>query len=537
MKILKIGVGNHNEAFIKKNFCDGVNIISSDDNNKGKTIVIQSMMYALGNEPSFPATFEYRNYIYYIEFEIEETKYCLCRHGNSFVIRSKSDLSVFDNVSEFKRYWNKQIFTLPTISKDVINKIVDPVLFVQLFFVGQDNKDTSNVANKGFYNKNDFIEMIYSICGFSKSKISQEECDILKEKKGTLKEEQKILLKQNKILKSKKLPVAYLSSTSDRLAFQEKMSQIQKFKERIGTLRKERNSSTVKKINWETTLKELQSINRNIKSGKLQCMDCGSTNISFLGNGKKENSFSFDISTVELRSQILSIVNDKIASYEEEIERITVEINKEQDNLNLLLLDEDVTLESIVTYKEEIFNASDADKRLNEITSEIESIDAQIIKNDDVVNDLKEKRDLLFKTLIDTMNSFYKKIDISGNTTYTNLFTPKSELYSGSEAIVFYIVKLLAYQSVLKHDYPIIIDSFRAEDLSTQKEEIIIKLCQNIDNQVILTTTLKSEEKGKYDGKVNINHIDYLGHVPNKILQSEYVDELRNLLSYLSVNI
>ena len=150
MKILKIGVGNNNEAFIEKNFCDGVNIISSDDNNKGKTIVIQSMMYALGNEPSFPATFEYRNYTYYVEFEIEGTKYCLCRHENSFVIRSKSDLSIFDNVSEFKRYWNKQIFTLPTISKDGINKIVDPVLFVQLFFVGQDNKDTSNIANKGF---------------------------------------------------------------------------------------------------------------------------------------------------------------------------------------------------------------------------------------------------------------------------------------------------------------------------------------------------------------------------------------------------
>ena len=259
-------------------------------------------------------------------------------------------------------------------------------------------------------------------------------------------------MKQNKILKSNKLPVAYLSSTSDRLAFQEKIGQIQKFKERIGTLRKERNSSTVKKINWETTLKELQSINRNIKSGKLQCMDCGSTNISFLGNCKKENSFSFDVSTVELRSQILSIVKDKIASYEEEIERITVEITNEQDNLNRLLQDEDVTLESIVAYKEEVFNASDADKRLSEITSEIESIDAQIIKNDDVVNDMKEKRDLLFKTLIDTMNSFYKKIDISGNTTYTNLFTPKNELYSGSEAIVFYIVKLLAYQSVLKHD-------------------------------------------------------------------------------------
>lgn len=51
MKIRKVAVGNAAEAFIEGNFTNGVNIISSDDNNKGKTIVIQSMMYALGNEP------------------------------------------------------------------------------------------------------------------------------------------------------------------------------------------------------------------------------------------------------------------------------------------------------------------------------------------------------------------------------------------------------------------------------------------------------------------------------------------------------
>ena len=49
MKIRKVAVGNAAEAFIEGNFTNGVNIISSDDNNKGKTIVIQSMMYALGN--------------------------------------------------------------------------------------------------------------------------------------------------------------------------------------------------------------------------------------------------------------------------------------------------------------------------------------------------------------------------------------------------------------------------------------------------------------------------------------------------------
>ena len=56
MIIKKMAVGNKSEAFVEENFIDGLNIISSDDNNKGKTIAIQSMMYALGNEPAFPTT-------------------------------------------------------------------------------------------------------------------------------------------------------------------------------------------------------------------------------------------------------------------------------------------------------------------------------------------------------------------------------------------------------------------------------------------------------------------------------------------------
>ena len=56
MKIKRTAVGNKQEAFIENGFADGLNIISSDDNNKGKTIAIQSMMYALGNEPAFPTS-------------------------------------------------------------------------------------------------------------------------------------------------------------------------------------------------------------------------------------------------------------------------------------------------------------------------------------------------------------------------------------------------------------------------------------------------------------------------------------------------
>lgn len=44
MKILRVAVGNSKEAFIESRFTEGLNIISSDDNNKGKT-----MSLALGS--------------------------------------------------------------------------------------------------------------------------------------------------------------------------------------------------------------------------------------------------------------------------------------------------------------------------------------------------------------------------------------------------------------------------------------------------------------------------------------------------------
>ena len=66
MKIKTIAIGNDKEAFIEDRLSDKVNIIYSDDNNKGKTIVIQGMMCAIGKEPVFPVRFNYKDYYFYV---------------------------------------------------------------------------------------------------------------------------------------------------------------------------------------------------------------------------------------------------------------------------------------------------------------------------------------------------------------------------------------------------------------------------------------------------------------------------------------
>ena len=82
-----------------------------------------------------------------IEFEENNKIYRVCRYGDDFALIEGKTLRLFDSVSELKRYWTKHIFKLPEIVKNQASKIVDPVLFFQLFFVGQDKKDTSNISH------------------------------------------------------------------------------------------------------------------------------------------------------------------------------------------------------------------------------------------------------------------------------------------------------------------------------------------------------------------------------------------------------
>lgn len=134
MKIRKVSLGNAKEAYIENRFSNNVNIISSDDNNKGKTIVIQSIMYALGNEPIFPSSFDFRNYYYIVELELKNQELItIARKQHSFTVHFRGSISLFESVTEFKHFLNRNIFKLPLIIKDETKKLVDPVLFYEVF--------------------------------------------------------------------------------------------------------------------------------------------------------------------------------------------------------------------------------------------------------------------------------------------------------------------------------------------------------------------------------------------------------------------
>lgn len=535
MIIKSIAVGNQIEAYIEKLLSNNINIITSDDNNKGKTIIIQSIMYCLGNQPVFPSTFEYKKYYYYLEFSHNNCDYYMCRKGDTFIIFHEQNLMIFNSVSEMKRYWAKTIFPLPKIIKNDISRIVDPELFVQLFFIGQDKKDTSNISNKGFYTNDDFLNMIFSYANLSATGLTQEEIHQKKARIRDLLEEKRILQKQHKLLKSKNISSAYLSQFSDRLLLEAKIKSIEKTKNTISTLRSSRHSTINRKLKYEVTLKELHSLNRAMDSSELSCLDCGSNHIGLAIEANTSNTF--DVSTPEIRKQIIDSIKENISAYEEEIERVTLEINKAQEQLRLFLEDDDISLESIVIHKQSILDSTGVESRLLEINDEISILSDAIKANAAISLEQIDKQKALLSEILIEMHSAYKRVDPSGTLVFDGLFTKRDQVFSGSEATEFHLIKLYALAAILKHPCPIIVDSFRAEDLSTERESTVIDLFSSLNRQIIFTTTLKNEELSKYQGMKKINNIDYSKNTPSKILNENTVSEFIGLIKRLSINI
>ncbi|WP_052339326.1 hypothetical protein [Gorillibacterium massiliense] len=204
-----------------------------------------------------------------------------------------------------------------------------------------------------------------------------------------------------------------------------------------------------------------------LTAGKLNCLDCNSINI---GYSLADKSYSFDISSIDIRNQILKSLESKIEAYTEEITELTRDINKLQGNLQTTLATEDVNIESLLMYRADLVSASEADDKIIEIDNKIRQL-SESLKHVVSKNESKKDEKLnLYNALITKMRFFYKEIDPLGNLLF-ELFSKRQSIFSGSEETEFYLSKLYAMLSVINHQFPIVMDYFRGGELSSSKEK------------------------------------------------------------------
>lgn len=536
MKINMVAIGNGEQAFIEKRFLDGINIIISDDNDRGKTIVIQSILFALGNVPVYPTSFDYKNYYFYLSLDVNDSNIEILRKKNQFlVIDSKQKFQLFETVKDFTKYFDEKIYQLPKFIKNERKETASLELFHQLYFVGQDERSTSNIVNSGRHNKVDFLNMIaFMKYNYLSETGLTEEIAKLKNELNTLKSD---IAKKSKSIKYKKRLKKYEEATNlievenkykrVKLALEKRAKEISELEKELARL--ENFVSTRNKLK-----NELNSLNKELNLGNVKCADCGSKNITY---SSKDDSFSFNISNSDIRKNIIGSIDREILTTRFEINEKKSLQREKFNNRSKVLTDEGLTHEDYVYFSE--FNKSlvDYNEELKEMLNTKDSLELEIYSLENQNKNSSRESKLAEKRILELMKKEYHYFDSNGNLEFESLFTKRNVTHSGSERQEFLSAKLIAINKFLDLPFPIIIDAFREGELSTIKEELMIPRFEELNNQIILSCTLKKEEHfaNKYSDLKKINKIDYSENEKNHILNNSDLEEFKRIISKFSI--
>ncbi|OJG25227.1 hypothetical protein RU98_GL001052 [Enterococcus caccae] len=533
-----VAIGNSEQAFVEKRITNGVNIIISDDNDRGKTIVIQSILFVLGNVPVYPTSFDWKNHYFYLSIDVNNSTIEILRKRNQFiVIDSKNSFQIFETVKDFTKYFDKEIYKLPQFIKNEKKETASLDLFHQLYFVGQDERSTSNIVNAGRYNKVDFLNML----AFMKYDYLTETG--LSEKINKLKSELKNLKididKKNKSIKYKKRLKKYEEATNlvevekkfkrVRLALNKRIKEISELEKDLARL--ENFMSTRDRLK-----NELNSLNKELNYGNVKCNDCGSKNIIY---SSKDDSFSFNVSNSDIRRKILESIDREILTTRFEINEKKSLIREKINDRSQVLVDEGLTHEDYVYFSE--FNKSliDYNDELKELLDIKDSLELEITTLENQKKNSSKESKLAEKKILELMKKEYHYFDNEGNLEFDSLFTKRNVTHSGSDRQEFMSAKLIAINKFLELPFPIIIDAFREGELSTNKEELMIPRFEKLNTQVILSCTLKKEEhfSNKYSELKNVNKIDYSKNEKNHILSAKALKEFKEIISKFNITL
>jgi len=527
MILKKVAFGNSEEAFVESGFKNGLNIVFSNDNNKGKTILIQSIMFSIGNTPIFPTGFPAAHYYFYTKFEHQGRVIEFVRHGNSFIVKEPGQLAIFDSVSDFKIYFNESLCRLPKIKKDGRLVLADLNLFFQVFYLPQDKRNTSTIINGGQFNKADFVEMVKSMINPNYSNIDSTEIQEIKEKRKEVIKNISLLSKRVSFSKQNPLVAGRVLQSAGNADYERQSATLQNINQQISEYSVKRNRENNRLFKLESLLNELNSLNRNIEIGKVKCADCGSDRVIY-----SNRDFTFELSNDTVRREVFSSILKQIEIRRDSIMEYGNLISSLQANLQERLSSIPVEVTDIIISREAVLNERENDKKIVGLSDQLREWDRLLDQSEAIdkstIHSVKEKYD----KIVQTMRDYYADVDDVENTSIEGLFTKNNENFSGSEEQIFYFSKLVSLAKHLPLDFPLIVDCFRDGEISTEKEEKMIKVYKGLKKQVLLTATLKDQEytAEKYPPEDGLYPIDFSAILSNQILGRKYVAEFVELL-------
>lgn len=528
IKIKAVYIGNGAESYIEDRLTDGINVIYSLDNNRGKTILMQGAMYALGAIPTFPERFPYREYIYIVDLDVDGKEVSVLRSRNTFAVKTPDGLNAFESEADYSRYWSDNFRSLPSIVKNGRLTSAGLQLYTQMAFIGQDDISSAKVT-AGQFNKSDFTEMLYAIAGLDRRELDSAEEAALKRRRDELKGQIKSLTKEASALKTRGTALSAISVTTDARDMQEFLKELDSARIEVTDLRKARSRYLARLTKNQIVLDELNSLRRDVKAGKLVCLTCGSPSV---GYRMADSDVIFDVASPDMRTQIIDTLQERIDKIKADLDALERDLRKAQNRLSSLLSQNDeFSLADVVACKDDYLSEQEIDGKIQDAQRELDDVKDKLEADRLLTSEVANQRKEFMDSLLSKMN--LARRTISGNTQespYESLFSTKANVFSGSDSTVYFAARTYAIASEINHGMPIMIDSFRADDLSSDREDRLLDLFGRLSNQIVLTTTIKREEStgpdaSKYEMDQRVHAIDYSSHELNKIMSAAYNEQ------------
>lgn len=534
-------------------FSEGVNLITSDKNSRGKSVVMKSLYHSLGANSDFDDIFTKDNVLFDLQLEHNGNLFRVCRFKDSYRVFKNHELIKTvkkGNINELSLFFKEEIDTYVYLkNREKTTELAPPAFLFIPYYLDQDlswKREQFPFNNIGQYENLSRNELYYYHLGvftdeYNQNKSRQfsikKEIDEIEKK---AEKENAVFSELKKILGNEVIAINETEFQAVVSTYSIKMNslliELDKKRRIISTLEKEKIEYLIEERRISSTLKKIRENKfENIK--KLECPVCKSEIEIDL---EKELGVIYD-------EKILTLRLDSISKLVEEIEEKTLVENKQRTILQ----------ENIANYEKSIFeNRKLLSEYFNRKATEelLQQKSVEATEHTYMVNQLKDALSILREKT----REFRNKSDGVDKTFVENY---KTELYaletpefnsklikpfikakiSGSQ----YVRSTLAfYYSFIKtkEDYgiqdflfPMVIDSPREGEQDDLNSAIILDFIfknKMPDYQLIVATVNADKYMTITDNIKLITLWSENRRVMNSMEYKENIDEINQMFSY-----
>ena len=521
-------------------FDEKINLITSEKNSRGKSIIMRSLYHALGANAGFDHNFDHNSKIYYIVFTNKNNEYCIARYQDEYIIyKNDSFVNKFSHgeiikLSEY--YYNEFNFGIYLHDRENKITLAPPAFSFVPYYLDQD---------KSWKKQIEPFEKLQQFMAYSRNNLYYYHLDLYNEKyiKDTLEIENLNKVKSDAEKKYEKQFDSYEAINKQlnmenvhvnikelEIFFDKYRSSTEENLKKISKLKKDLYELDSKKTELIIEKNGIRKIINNIDNksdylnAEVTCPNCGNSfevsleeEIEKLYNKiyLKDRLLAID-NNLEILNNKSKIITQEIENYYKNISSIEKDINEKND-----LYKKYLNKKAMLSVLPEMLQS------LASLDIEIKNMKSKISILEEAIESFRHQKTIVHKLYIDNYSKFLKSLNIT-NFDKSSIKPFYKLTIGGSQYVRSTLAQFFAFLHT-KHsmesklfEFPIVIDSPREGEQDDDNSRDILKFILDIDTfgYQLIIASVNADKFIDLDERDGINVIE-LTNEKYKLLNAE----------------